>query len=287
MKKQILFLIASLLFSVTAFAGGPWPKKKGTGFYKLAQIWIIADQHFTDMGGLDPNTTFATYSTNFYGEYGITDRLTGVVYAPFFVRSLFYNTISETTGDLLKAGEALNDFGDLDIGLQYGLVTDKAVVASVGLTLGFPTGNPGGGSEGNLQTGDGEFNQLLRLDVGTSRRLGDVDTWYSAYAGFNNRTNDFSDEIRYGVEAGGQFLDRKLLGLVRVFGISSLKNGTPSAFSNSTSLFANNAEFLAISPEIGYNISENVGISANVAFAVWGRIILAAPTYSVGVYMNL
>lgn len=287
MKKQLLLILFISGFSISLLAGGPWPRKKGMGFYKLAQTWIIADQHFTDLALLDPNTTFATYTTSLYAEYGLSDRLTGVVYAPFFTRSLFNNSVSVTTGETIKAGEALNAFGDVDIMLKYGLVTDKAVVVSAGVLLGFPTGNAGASTEGNLQTGDGEFNQMFRLDVGTSTQLGSIDTWYSAYAGFNNRTNDFSDEIRYGLEVGGQFLDSKLLTILRLQGVSSLKNGLSSAFSNSVSLFANNAEYLAFSPEIAYKVTDEFGISASVSTALWGKIILAAPTYSVGVFLEL
>lgn len=287
MKKSFFIFIAISLFSSSVFAGGPWPKKKGTGFYKIAQSWILADQHFTDQGLLDPNATFGTFTTSVYAEYGITDRLTGIVYAPLFVRSLFYNTVSGTTGDLLKAGEAINASGDVDIALQYGLTVDKPIALSASLYLGFPTGQASGGSENNLQTGDGEFNQMLRFDVGTSAQFGGIDTWYAAYGGFNNRTNGFSDEIRYGVEAGAQLFNRKLLAIARLYGVASLKNGTPSAFSNSVSLFANNAEFIAFSPELAFNLTENVGISASFATAFQGKIILAAPTYAFGVYLSI
>jgi len=287
MTKQILLLSFFALFSFSLLAGGPWPKKKGTGFYKLAQTWIVANQHYTDEALLDPNTTFATYTSSFYAEYGITDRLTAVAYIPFFTRSLYNNSISQTTGETIIPGEAVNAFGDVDVSLTYGLVVNKPVVVSASFLLGFPTGNSGAGTDLTLQTGDGEFNQMLRLDLGASAQFGKVSTWYSAYAGFNNRTNDFSDEIRYGIEAGGQFFDQKLLGILRLYGVSSLQNGAPSALSPSTSLFANNAEYVAFSPELAFNVTENVGISASVATAFWGKIIFAAPTYSVGVYLNM
>ena len=63
MKKSLFIFILISLFSSSIFAGGPWPKKKGTGFYKIAQSWIFADQHFTDKGLLDPNATFGTFTT--------------------------------------------------------------------------------------------------------------------------------------------------------------------------------------------------------------------------------
>lgn len=286
MKKTVFTLLLGFSFSYL-IAGGGWPQPKKGGFFKIAQAWIIANQHFTDTGSLDPNTTFATYTSSFYGEYGITDRLTAIAYVPFFTRSLFNNTVSGTTGEVLNSGEAINSIGDIDLSLKYGLITNKPVVLSATLLFGLPTGNPSGGVEQVLQTGDGEFNQMIQFDVSTGKTFGNVNTWYSVSVGFNNRTNDFSDEFRYGLEAGASLFDNKLLTILRFIGVESLRNGLPSAFSNSTSLFANNAEYLAIAPEIAYNINSNFGVSVGVSGALYGRIILAAPTYSFGVYMTI
>ena len=66
-----------------SFAGGGWPQPKGSGFIKYSNYWLIADQHYTGSGLIDPNRTNGIFSTSIYAEYGITDRLTGVVYFPF------------------------------------------------------------------------------------------------------------------------------------------------------------------------------------------------------------
>ena len=56
----------------------------------------------------------------------------------------------------------------------------------------MPIGNDSGGSQGNLQTGDGEFNQLIQLDAGTGFPIGGTNGYANVYVGFNNRTNGFS-----------------------------------------------------------------------------------------------
>jgi hypothetical protein len=287
MKRLSFIILLSFLFSFSAFAGGGWPQPKGHGFFKLSQWWLISDQHFTDTGLLDPNVTQGIFTTSIYAEYGFTDRLTGILYFPLFSRTYFNNTVSATTGEILTAGEAINGVADTDISLKYGLIVNKPVVLSATLTLGLPFGESQGGTAGNLQLGDGEFNQMLQLDAGTSFQLGKVPAYANAYAGFNNRTNGFSDELRYGIEAGAGFFGSKLYTIFRLYGISSLKNGSSTDNANSTSIFANNSEFLTFSPEIAYNINEKWGVSATYASALRGRIIFAAPSYSVGVYLNL
>lgn len=285
--KNILPFFLFIALALHVEAGGGWPQPKGSGYFKLTQWWVVADQHYTDAGLIDPNVTNGIFNTSFYGEYGFSDRFTGIVYFPFFSRAYFNNSVSATTGEIITPGEAINSVGDTDISLKYGIITNKPLVLSATITLGLPLGIDAGGSDASLQTGDGEFNQIVRFDLSTSKTFGKVNTFYTAYVGFNNRTNGFSDEIRYGLEAGGSFLNDKILAIFRLYGIKSLRNGETGPLPNNTSIFANNSEHLTFSPEIGYNINSKFGVSASVATALSGKIIFAAPAYSVGVYMKL
>ena len=287
MKRNIFILIAGLLFSIQLQAGGPWPTPQNGGFFKLSQWWVVADKHYTDTGLLDPNITSAIYNTSLYAEYGLSDRLTGILYFPLFSRALFNNEISGTTGELVNPGEAINSIGDTDIGLKYGLIVNKPVVLSASLYFGLPLGVASGGSTGTLQTGDGEFNQLLQIDIGTSFGIGGINFYSSAYGGFNNRTNGFSDELRYGIEGGATFPKTGITGILRLYGIKSLKNGDSTDTPNSTSIFANNSEHFTISPEIAYQFNDKWGVSATYAQALSGRIIFANPSYSFGVFLKI
>ena len=287
MKKHILLLAAIGMLAHSSLKAGGWPQLKLHGYFKVSQWWVIADKHFTDTGQIDPNATNGIFNTSLYGEYGFTKRLTGIIYAPFFSRAYFNNTVSGTTGEVLIPGEAINSFGDTDIGIKYGLITNKPIVLSATVMLGLPLGNSAGGSQGNLQTGDGEFNQILRLDAGTSFKLAGQNAYANIYAGFNNRTNGFSDEVRFGAEAGVNLFKNKLLALVRVYGIQSLNNGSLGTDLTSTSIFANNSEHLTISPEVAWQFGKNWGLSATAAKAVSGRIIFASTSYAAGIYVKI
>lgn len=283
--KNIISTAFICFLFTPVFAGGGWPQPKGSGYFKLYQWWIIANQHYTDVGQIDPNVTQGIFNTTLYAEYGLTDRFTAVVNFPFFSRSYFNNTVSGTTGEVIEPGEAVNSLGDTDLALQYGLFRGKVAV-STRLVLGLPLGEDGGGTSGSIQTGDGEFNQMLQLDAGTSFKLGAQNAYANAYVGYNNRLNGFSDEFRFGIEGGISLFENKLLAIARLFGVESLRNGNAEKGANSTSIFANNTEFLSFSPELNWNLNDRWGVSVGAGYAFSGRIIYANPSYSVGVYVR-
>ena len=281
-------ILCSLIFLYTAFslqAGGGWPQPKGSGYIKISEWWLVANQHFTDQGRIDPNLTNGLFNTNFYGEFGLTDRLTAIVYVPFFSRAYFNNELSGTTGEILTPGEAINSFGDTDISIKYGLTKGRGIALSATLTLGLPIGNSAGGSQLNLQTGDGEFNQIIRIDAGSGFPIGNSDGYVNVYVGFNNRTNGFSDEFRYGIEGGINLFNDRFTAIARLIGVTSFRNGSLSP-ENSTSVFANNAEFLSFSPEIAWNIADNWGVSAGLGTPLSGKLIYANTSYNVGVFFK-
>ena len=288
MQKYILSILFISLIQINLIAGGGWPQPKGGGYFKLSQWWIISDQHYTDVGRKDPNMTTGVFNTSLYAEYGFTDRLTGILYFPFFSRTYFNNQVSVTTGEIIVPGEELNSIGDTDIALKYGLTKAGSPVAvSATLLFGLPLGNNAGGTQNNLQTGDGEFNQLLQIDAGKSFKIGEIPMYSNIYAGFNNRTNGFSDEFRFGFEIGASWFERKFWTIGRITGVESFKNGSSVQEINSTSIFANNTEFTSASLELAYYFTEKVGVSAGYAYAFRGEIIFAAPSYSIGVFLDI
>ncbi len=288
MKQKLLILTISLILANTVFAGGPWTKPQGTYYFKLSEWWTIFDQHYTDNGQIDPNVTTGVFNTSIYLEYGLTDRFTGIVNAPLFSRNFMNNIRSATNESIIESGDAINSLGDIDLTLKYSLTrpgTRIPIALSIG--LGLPTGKVAGGRQENLQTGDGEFNQFLQLDAGTGFKITkNIPGYFSTYIGFNNRTNGFSDEFRYGFELGAGVFNNKLWISSRVTAVESFKNGETAETITSTSIFANNTEFLSVGIEASYYVTSKFGISAGIASAVRGEIIAAAPSYSVGIFYD-
>jgi len=280
---RIIISLIIILFALNA-EGGPWPQNKGEGYFKLSEFWIVADQHYTDTGEIDPNVTTGYFSSNLYAEFGLTSNLTGIVYFPFFVRTYFNNTVSGTTGEVLIPGEAINAIGDADIGLSYGLFRRGSMSVSIAAVFGIPLGQESGGSLNNLQTGDGEFNQMIRLDAGSSFTFSGNNGWISASLGYNNRSKGFSDEVISSLQVGVQLFDGKITPSLRVESRQSRFNGDPNLALNFTSIFSNNTEYVAFTPELAVNINNKLGVAASIGFTTSGNIILARPGYSLGIY---
>lgn len=284
--KQLPILALALFFFCFLTVDAQWTKGEGNGYYKLSAWYLEADQHYTDTGDIDPNATRGQFNLSFYGEYGLSNKIDLIAYVPFFSRNFQNDILSGTTNEIITQGEAINSVGDINLGMRYGFLKNKRVVASIGLTLGLPTGNSQGGSDGSFQTGDGEFNQLVKTTVGLPFKLGNTSAYAKSYVGFNNRTQNFSDEFRAGAEVGFNFIE-PLWVLGRLNVVESLKNGSLSAQSSQGSIFANNIEFMAAGIEASYSFSEKWGVSINYTSAFRGEIVFAAPSYSAGVFLKV
>ncbi|MEQ8303544.1 MAG: hypothetical protein RIB47_09145 [Cyclobacteriaceae bacterium] len=278
--KRILFTLLIVLTAQLSFAGGGWPQPKQKGYFKLGQSFIYSSQLFGPQGDLVDITTIGLYSTSLYGEYGFTNRLTGILYFPFFVKNTLNEVQFRQSGNVVP-GDEFSSIGDTDIGIKYGLITGKPVVVSASLVLGLPLGSTSGGDSQILQTGDGEFNQIIRIDA--SHSFYPRPFYATAYVGFNNRTNGFSDEARFGFEVGATF--KKFIPILKLDVLQSFMNGTTPSSQNG--IFSNNMEFVSPVIELNYQAAERWGVSISGAFALAGQNVLASPNLGFGLYFNL
>ncbi len=280
MKKYSIFAIV-LLVSISSFAGGGWPQPKGRGYFKLSQSYLLSPKYFDGNGNIiDLTPSYGYFSTSLYAEYGFTDRLTGIIYMPFFARAV-KNELQYNQSGIRQSGDALNSFGDTDIALKYGLITNKPIVLSATILLGLPLGNNGSNNTSALQTGDGEFNQMLRIDA--SHSFYPKKFYVSVYGAFNNRTKGFSSEVRFGAEIG--FTLNKFIPILKVNTVNSLFNGDVTTTQNG--IFSNNTEYISPTLELNYQATEKFGVSASMGTALAARNILASPNFIFGVYLKL
>lgn len=276
---RILGMTVLLFTSVyTTIAGGGWTNGQGHGYLKVSQSWIRADRFFAPSGEVVPITTTSFYSTAMYAEYGLGNRLDVITYVPFFVRSTI-NNLGDQAGNILIPGDDLNGVGDIDLTIKYAIIKDKSWVMAASLTLGIPSGNPRGGNSQSLQTGDGEFNQMLSFDL--SRSFGKL--YISMLAGYNHRTNNFSDEFRYGAEAG--YSSGKMYYIIRLNGIKPLGRDNLTG-QDVQGIFGNRIEYLSFTPEVIYQAGKSWGVTAAIGGAFYAKRILAAPNLTVGAYFK-
>jgi hypothetical protein len=282
MKKIIqhafrLLLVICLLPSLASAQA--WTRSKGKGFYKLDFARIYAHNIFDERGKVAPLRTLGNYTSSFYGEYGLFRKITLSANVPFYVRNVINETKGRQTGQVIEQGIVNNNFGDIDLALRFALPV-KRFALSTTILFGLPTGDAR--QVDGLFTGDGEFNQLLKVSAGK----GGTRWWIQGSLGLNNRTKGFSDEFRYDFEFGYKFFQDHLLAILKVNGIESLQNG--SVASATTGLFSNNVEYMGIGPEVLYylNAKKTFGVSARITGAIKGQNVLAAPSTSIGVFLD-
>lgn len=260
-----------------SMAGG-WPKEKGKGYYKLSYSFINGKFFYNNDGDkVALARELGFYTTSFYGEYGLTDRLTVITYLPFATTAKLGNQPG-------VPGGSITTIGDTNLGFRYGLLTGKPNVLSASVTLGIPLGktsNDTTGTAASLQTGDGEFNQLVKLESGHSLGGG---FYASTFAGVNFRSNGFSEEVRFGGEIG--HVGKSLIGILKFQSITSLKNGEDSGAA-SQDFFNNNMELFSIAPEIALKLSDTFGVTVNYTAYLSGKKTLASPNTTIGLYLDL
>ena len=281
-RNSALFLL--LLFIGTS-VHAQWAQEKGKGYYKVGVWWLEADEHYTNVGAIDPNATRGLFISSFFGRYGLNENLTVVGYIPH--TRVYQNSQVFSSGRATISGEEFSSLGDSNLGLEYQWYRKRGWAISTSLTLGLPTGNSSGGSDGSYQTGDGEFNQIVRLHFGRSYRLWQHRFYAKANFGINQRSKGFSDEFRAGVETGTKILAQKVLVLGRVNLIESFQNGTLDASTSNGSIFANNVEVINLGSELIFDLYKNWRFSLSASYPVRGRVIYRAPALSTGLSLQL
>lgn len=289
MKIKHLFILLSFIIASNTYAGGGWTKQKGTSYIKVSGWWVESNTFFSGNGSESQGITSGLFNVNVYAEYGISNKLTAIGYIPFFSRS-YQNSEVDQNGNINESlpGGDLNTFGDSEIGLKYSIYKKGRFAIATSLTFGLPFGNDGDDQDLALATGDGEFNQLLKVDIGVS--LVDskkLSLYGNAYIGYNNRTEDFSDEIRGGIELGAGILDKKLWLISKLDAIESAKNGDKINDGSSASVFANDAEVLNLSVEVAYYVTKKIGFSASIAHPLSGVSVYSESAYTGGVFFDL
>lgn len=284
MKKKVYFMLI-VLFTFS-YSQGQWINEKGKGYYKIGGWSLLANEHYTDQGKVDPNATRGLFISSFYGQLGLSKKVNLIAYIPFHVKNYQFAQVSKTNGKVYEPRQEYNGFGDINLGVEYGLKAKGKWVFSTTITLGIPSGNAHGGTDGSYQTGDGEFNQLFQINAGSGYGIGKQNFYLKSYVGINNRSKGFSDEIHSYFETGSQLLKNKLLLLSRLHWIKPLYNGTLDASNSNGSIFANNVESIILGGEMALNLGEKWGIATTITHPLFGRVIYKTQTFSAGIFLN-
>jgi protein XagA len=249
--------------------GQAWTKAKGEGFFKADYSFIRSNKLLNNDSKIVDADKIANNVFGIYGEYGLANKITVFGYVPAIVANQNATKNQNFTG-----------IGDIDLGLRIALPVGK-IAMSINASIGLPVGT--NDRIDFLNTGDGEMNQIVKLAAGS----GGTKWWTQASIGFNNRTKNYSDEIRADFEIGYKLLGEKLLAILKINSVKSRDNGTVPI--NPYGLYSNNVGYVGVGPELLYylNSSKSAGISGRFAGAFSGRNTQAAPQASIGFFLQV
>ena len=234
-KVLFLFLFSSSIL----FSQSPWTKKKGE-FY--TQVSFSTISNYDEIFGDPDYFTHREITDNtfqFYGEYGISDKTTIIINAPF--KNIKTDDLTNETGfdPLITSAETINAFGNIELGVKHNFYNKKWLITGQ-LNIEFNTSSydePSG-----IRTGYDAFSFTPLINSGRGYNK----SYFQAFTGFNIRTNNYSSNFRIGGEGGYKIIDKIwLIGFLDF--VISINNGDFEVpIQNAlTALYINNQEYTA------------------------------------------
>jgi len=277
-NKLFIIIVNLLLISilpVNEIFAGAWTQKKGTGYYKADFRYLGGNKIYDSNGDKLAIPDFKDITVGVFGSYGITDNLTLMLNAAAF-KSVKLDTNTSTLG----FDNEVSGFGDILVGGKYKLAKFGQSFISGKLLINLPTGESS--PDGGLWTGSGDYHQTIGLEYGYS--FWPTPAYISAGVTYTNRTQGFSDEFRYGIEAGYTFI-KDLSLILRFHGQVSMKNGDPNV-KGGFGVYSNDQQYIAYNAELAYKLSDNFGVKGYYESGGAGKNIISAPVINVGLFFT-
>jgi len=298
MTRLITLVLLVFTLVQSASAGGPWPRKKNSGYAQLGFTYVGYSSFYNHEGKITSLRRPVTdFTSQLYLDYGLTDRLTMTANLPFkYVSTADRISSADTTyfQDTIQSG-SLFGLNNVMLGFKYNIIKKK-VLFSAGLNVEANVAKYD--SISALRTGANTWVFHPYLSVGTSFFSGKLYTLLDA--GYRVRLNNYSHEADFNFELGYSW-NQKTYFILNVAGRFSMQNGSfnnnvttmvnpsdstittihPNGRDLHTSLYTNNQQF------IGYGLKfiqkiKKVQINAAVYIGS-GQMVAAAPSYNLGV----
>ena len=266
-----LWLAGSCALAVLLFHGqaqaGAWTLEEGKVYNKVALNFFTSDDTFGT--GAEGFEEFEDYTVNYYGEFGLTDKLTLITQIPL--------RRSENT----TSGESVDNFGigDVDIGLRYNLLNDGWVVSGQFLYKAPFLYD----ENDDLPLGNGQSDFEFRLQVGRSLfPYG----YFGLEAGYRIRAESPSDEFRYLAEYGFD-LNEKVYLRTKLDVIQAIDSTDIELDTTGNPNFPNAFDLGKVEGSIGYKFNARSSIEFTFTESIFGENILDGQTYQLGYVFNL
>jgi len=277
---KTLFLSLFLTTPFLSSAGGPWLKKKNTGFFQLQTTLPVGNFNrlfLENNQEVKLNRSILDYTYQVYLEYGLSDNINIISTLPFKQISTG-NRGSETVNPEILPKGNLSGIGNYKIALKYNL-SDKKVKSAITLQSSLKTNSKK--IESGLITGydANSFGPYLSIGGSFSQKL------YSYIeTGINFYSNNFSNTIEVHYELGYQ-INSSLWAVLTFDMRESLKNGSyRNKNLRQTGFYTNNQEFVSPGLKINYKLKNEFGLSIATYAGFSGNYVGKIGMFSLGIY---
>ncbi|RMG67519.1 MAG: hypothetical protein D6715_04625 [Calditrichaeota bacterium] len=288
-----------LLLPLALWAGA-WPQPKGHYFFKLDVSYLSTDEEFNFQADKIPilgdfpgygNVEFRDLAVTFYGEYGITSRLTGIVTLPF-KRSTNERVEELIPGQGRSVTRTTSGLSDLRLMVRYGLLQLPVAVSLQG-GVKIPLGYDEFPDNDGPSLGTSKVDTELSLLIGKSFFPLPIYAWGGG--GYRRRSGRFNDEFIFTGEVG-LTLGRALV----KFNVDGIKNTKrpPDIYGETLVLPLpggggafqqfqfGDQDVIKINPGVIVDVSGPLAFQVDVIHVVWGRNMIAGTTASAGLVLH-
>jgi len=261
-----LCTLFGLFISAQANAGA-WTLEEHKAYHKVAANFFTSDDTFG--ASAEGFEEFTDYTVNYYGEYGLTDRVTLISQVP--VRR----------SENIANGESFTNFGvgDVDIGIRYRLADAKWVLSSQFLYKAPFLYD----DDDDLPLGNGQSDFEFRLQAGRSLY---PYGYIGLEAGYRFRTKDPSDEFRYLVEYGFDLNDKVYL-RTKLDVIKAIDSTDVELDATGSPFFPSAFDLGRVEASFGYKLNPRSSIEFTFTESLFGENILDGQTYQLGYVFSM
>ncbi len=300
------FILNLLICAALALPGalpalaGAWPQQEGGYYLKIEGNYLTTGKELNFRGDrLDifqerisfSDAAFSDGGIALYGEYGISSRVTALGKVPFKRLESEREVQGGAYFESAAEREVTTGFGDLDVGVRYGLFLEPVVVSLQG-GLKLPLGYDPSPGDGGPPLGTGEVDSDLRVIVG--KGFSPWSIYISAGAGYRMRGGIYHDEIIYEGELGmksGRWL-------VKV-GIAGVDNreapqdlaGTPIVTplpggGGTFEVLVGDQDYTQVNPALSYAVAPGKWFAVELLDVVAGKNTVDGTTLSLGIILT-
>jgi hypothetical protein len=275
----VLLPLLALALPAAALAGA-WTQQQGHTYNRFNADYFYSTQNFDNDANLVPrpsNGKFEAWTFTYYGELGVTDRLTLIANLPYKYQVLKDDTATNKTWGL----------ADVDVAAKYRLL-EKPVVLSVQTLVKIPKAYD---MDDAVPLGNGQYDVEGRVLLGASLwRL------FPGYAGleaaYRWRDGGPADEFKFLAELGSD-LWRGFYGRTKLDGTFSVGAAEQQVNPN-LSFISTKYDLLKMEFTLGWNLGKGLkgrppdlasGLDIEFTYTpyLWGRSITAGDSYSLAV----